>query len=59
MTTVYLMDKETGAVDTKENWLAQMESWVINREGLNQQQQLDNLIEVVKNENGDWERAPK
>lgn len=45
----YLMNPATGSVDTKESWLAEMPKW----EG-DQQAQFDSLVEVVKDDSGDW-----
>lgn len=50
--TKFLMNPATGSVDTEENWLAEMSEW----EG-DQQAQLDALVEVVKDESGDWVEA--
>ena len=46
---IYLMNVATGSVDTKENWLSEIDSW-----GDNAQEQFDSLVEVVKNKNGEW-----
>jgi len=39
--TKLFMNIFTGSVDTEENWLSEIES-------------TENLVEVVKDENGDW-----
>ncbi len=54
MKTTYLMDVATDTVDTKENWLAEMSTWDVNKDGLTPEDQFNLLIEVVKDENGDW-----
>lgn len=46
MSTAYLMNPHTGSVDTAENWKA---------EGFTKEN--SDLIEVVKDENGDWVEA--
>lgn len=61
----FLMQINTGSVDTEENWLAEMPSWPdfteSSYDGVGEsvelktrQEQFDSLIEVVKDENGDW-----
>jgi len=52
MMAKYLMNPATGSVDTEENWLAVMPAW----EG-EQQEQFDSLIEVVKDDDGQWIEA--
>lgn len=47
--TTYLMNVVTGTVDTKENWLDEMKDW-----GDTQQEQFDSLVEVVKDDMGNW-----
>ena len=51
LTTHYLMNPATGSVDTRENWVADMENWSDNP--IEQQRQLDTLIEV-KRINDEW-----
>lgn len=58
----YLMNPNTGSVDTEENWKAEMSTW-INEDGEldpeAQQEQFDSLGHVVKDKNGDWVEAEK
>jgi len=54
--TKYLMNIDTGSVDTEANWLADMPNWE-ESEDFTRQQQFDSLVEVVKDENGDWVEA--
>lgn len=57
MITKYLMEPNSGSVDTEENWLAEMPTWDCEddeEESLTQQEQFDSLIEVVKDKNGNW-----
>lgn len=56
-TNTMLMNPATGSVDTRENWIAEMSTWETNSKGLSAQEQFDALIEVVKDENGDWIEA--
>ena len=51
-TEKFLMNPFTGSVDTEENWLSEMSSW--DEDPKECQRQFDTLIEVVKNEHGDW-----
>lgn len=51
-TEKFLMNPETGSVDTEENWLAEMPGWSDDKEEC--RRQFDALTEVVKNESGDW-----
>jgi hypothetical protein len=44
----YLMNPVTGSVDTEENWLAEKESWK------NAEEEMSSLVEVEKDDNGDW-----
>ncbi len=59
----YLMNIGTGSVDTEENWKAEMSGWPCMVDGVevfdpeDQQRQFDSLVEVVKEENGDWVEA--
>ena len=55
--TTFLMNPATGSVDTKENWLSEMPILETNEEGDDAQAQFDNLVEVVKDESGDWIEA--
>lgn len=48
----YLMNPATGTVDTKENLLANMNEWEDNPE-----QQFAALVEVIKDESGEWVEA--
>lgn len=48
----YLMNLSTGSVDTRENWLSEMNNW-----GENPEQQLSALVEVTKDEGGEWVEA--
>lgn len=55
MTEKYLMEIHSGEVNTEEYWLAEMSTWDDAEEGfLNQQEQFDSLVEVVKDKHGDW-----
>ena len=47
----YLMNPLTGSVDTRENWVADMENW--SNDPMEQQRQFDTLIEV-KQINDEW-----
>lgn len=55
ITEKFLMNPMTGSVDTEENWLAEMPRW--DEDPAECQRQFDTLIEVVKNEDGDWVEA--
>lgn len=48
----YLMNPDTGSVDTEENWRAEMYGWDEDRTEC--EHQFDALIEVEKDQNGDW-----
>ncbi len=52
VTEKYLMNPFTGSVDTEESWLSEMPTW--NDDPKECQRQFDTLIEVTKNDNGDW-----
>ena len=52
VTEKYLMNPFTGSVDTEENWLSEMPTW--NDDPKECQRQFDTLIEVTKNDSGDW-----
>ncbi|AUB47402.1 Uncharacterised protein [Klebsiella pneumoniae] len=54
-TEKFLMNPFTGSVDTEENWLAEMPTWDEDPEEC--KRQFDTLVEVVKNEDGDWIEA--
>lgn len=54
--TTFLMNPATGSVDTKENWLAEMQEWEIEN-GQTPQEQFDSLVEVVRDGSGDWVEA--
>lgn len=51
-TEKFLMNHYTGSVDTEENWLEEMPTW--DDDPKECQRQFDTLIEVAKNDNGDW-----
>lgn len=53
----YLMNPITGSVDTKENWLSELDSWEVSQDGLTPQEQFDSLVEVVRGEDGHWIEA--
>lgn len=53
----YLMNPYTGSVDTRENWLLEMNKWETNQNGLTPQQQFSALVEVIKDESGEWVEA--
>lgn len=59
-TEKFLMNPLTGSVDTEENWLSEMSEWAVDPElseedaKLVRRLQFDRLIEVTKNENGEW-----
>lgn len=57
MKTIYLMNLVTGSVDTRENWLSEMQDWEVNQDGLTPQQQFESLVEVVLDENNNWVEA--
>ena len=50
----FLINPSTGSVDTKENWVSEISNWEKNKDGNDAQSQFDSLVEVVKDENGDW-----
>ena len=52
VTEKFLMNSFTGSVDTEENWLSEMPTW--NDDPKECQRQFDTLIEVTKNDSGDW-----
>lgn len=52
--TQMLINPATGSVDARENWLSEMAAWETTPEGMTPQQQLDTLVEVVRDENGFW-----
>lgn len=52
----FLMNPETGSVDTEGNWLAEMPQWEESN-GRTPQEQFDSLIEVVKDASGQWVEA--
>lgn len=54
-TETFLMNPFTGSVDTKDNWLAEMPTW--DEDPAECQRQFDSLVEVIKDENGDWVEA--
>ncbi|EPJ3296516.1 hypothetical protein VNI85_22290 [Klebsiella variicola] len=54
-TEKFLMNPFTGSVDTEENWLAEMPTW--DEDLAECKRQFDTLVEVVKNEDGDWVEA--
>lgn len=51
------MNPKTGSVDTRENWLADMDGWEINEGEPTAQEQFDSLIEVVQDQSGGWVEA--
>jgi hypothetical protein len=54
---IYLMEPNSGEVDTKENYLADMGGWEVNEDdedALSAEEQFDSLIEVAKNVEGKW-----
>jgi len=60
----YLMNPNTGTVNTEEHWKAEMANWThLNDDGIetasveNQHQQFDSLIEVVQDKSGSWVEA--
>lgn len=54
ITEKFLMNPLTGSVATEDEWLAEMPTWETTSDGLTPQQQLDTLIEVVKDKDGHW-----
>lgn len=53
----YLMNPATGTVDTEENWTAEMSAWTfLDEDGdeVKSEEDFDELVEVVKDENGEW-----
>lgn len=48
----FLMNPLTGAVDTEENWLAEMPTWDEDHEEC--KRQFETLVKVFKNEDGVW-----
>lgn len=48
----FLMNPLTGAVDTEENWLAEMPTWDEDHEEC--KLQFETLVKVFKNEDGVW-----
>ena len=60
---VYLMNPETGSVDTVEGWISDMEATAPGYEGWGESreaavEQINALGEVRKDENGDWVEVP-
>lgn len=53
----YLMNTATGSVDTEENWLAEMPTWECEEGQPTREEQFAALVEVVKDEAGDWVEA--
>lgn len=54
--TIYLINPYTGSVDAKVNWLSDMKNWEFDDpESPSPQQQFDMLIDVKKDENGEWQ----
>ncbi len=51
---IYLMEPNSGAVDTKKNCLADMDNWEDDENPLSAEEQFDSLIEVAKTLDGDW-----
>lgn len=51
----YLMNPFTGSVDTEENWRAEMPTW--DEDPAECERQFNTLVEVVKNDSGDWVKA--
>lgn len=49
----FLMNPATGSVDTEENWLAEMPTWE-DADGKTPQEQFDSLVEVKKDDDGQW-----
>ncbi len=57
MKNTYLMNAHTGSVDTREGWEADSETWPVPNGILRNQsirQQMDSLVEVEKDDSGDW-----
>lgn len=57
---IYLMHPITGFVDTRENWLLDMQNWEpdeVDENNPSAQEQFDRLVEVEKDENGEWQKA--
>ncbi|WP_226020018.1 helix-turn-helix domain-containing protein [Serratia symbiotica] len=54
ITEKFLMNPLTGSVATEDEWLAEMPTWETTSDGLTPQQQLDTLIEVVKDKDDHW-----
>lgn len=52
-----LMNPFTGSIDTEENWLSEMPTWETTEDGLGPWEQFDSLIEVIKDENGNWKEV--
>ena len=60
---IYLMNPETGSVDTVEGWISDMESTAPDYEGWGDSreeaiEQINGLCEVRKTEDGTWEEVP-
>lgn len=57
--TKYLMNPVTGSVGTEESWLSEMSEWEVGggHDHKSRDDQFRTLIEVVKDENGDWVEA--
>lgn len=53
----YLMNTATGSVDTEENWLAEMLTWECEEGQPTRKELFAALVEVVKDEAGDWVEA--
>ena len=51
-TEKFLMNPETGSVDTEENWLSEMSAWDENPDEC--RRQFRSLVEVVKDQSGEW-----
>lgn len=50
----YLMNPDTGSVDTEEAWRAEMAAWDGEETEEERQAQLARLVEVQQDDNGDW-----
>ena len=60
---VYLMNPETGSVDTVEGWISDMEATAPGYEGWGESreetiEQINGLVEVRQTEDGGWEEVP-
>lgn len=54
---IYLMNPMTGSVDTGDNWADAMACGEFDESIHSAEYQMATLIEVVKDENGDWQEV--